>query len=228
MNLRRLFWLSHYVLLALAVSAEAQVAPAQLIAAIEIRAVTKLNTTQIEFLKAYSAALEKPLGDLDYFTSVVEGREPFACNLLCRDGVVPNFWLNRPVTPIDLVRYVFTATCYGYLPDEQHRFAALKQLDGVLGSLAKLDVNFYAKLLLDNDNDKKFVRAELGDILLNDDVKFREFTAKFDNIKQLWHHAKGMEKSDTRYNRKTPQSTLDTARQACETSFVNTNVRMPR
>jgi hypothetical protein len=109
-----------------------------------------------QFFTAYATAVAVPLNGIDTFLAAVENKTP-ACNLLCQAHVVPEFRVEGVATCTDLIAYVFSTTCFGFLPDEAHRGAALQQFEK------------YAELLepssFFNDEDRKLFRRRVGDVM---------------------------------------------------------------
>jgi hypothetical protein len=153
----------------------------------------RLSCIQKLFIEAYTARLDgpaNPLDDLAGFIDLIEGRDPSSCNLLCRQGLVPRFWLSGPATAVDLIRYVFTNTCYGV--SGQYQARALADLNAVLGRLHTIETSYAELLGSPNiaEKDREFVRGQLGDIQSVHDPDFSNITRpKFDNVKSLWQHA---------------------------------------
>jgi hypothetical protein len=156
------------------------------------------DQTQIDFIRQYTQALQLPLKDLVNFQKAIEGDERYVCNLLCQQHVMAGFWLHERVTPVDLIRYVFTATCYGFF----NEWDALVALDGVLGKLGHVAL---AKLVA-LESDRQFVRLDLRDMYLSHE---KELT----HLKQLVLKA-GTEPK--RPIRSRPPKLEQVARLACE------------
>jgi hypothetical protein len=185
----------------------------------------KLNCIQKRFIESYAARLDGPTGPLDDlagFVDLLEGRDPSSCNLLCKQGLVSKFWLNGPATAVDLIRYVFTNTCYGV--SEQYQRKALLDLNAVLNRLYTTDTT-YAELLGNQniaEKDRDFARGQLGDIQSVHDPNFSVINPpKFDNIKSLWQHAAGNSAPPHRKPLELSADQKSAIRDACSTSYAH-------
>jgi hypothetical protein len=201
----------------------------------------KLNCTQKQFLKSYAAKLAEPLEDLENFKDLVNAIDPSSCNLLCRQGLAPKFWLNGPATVVDLIRYVFTNTCYGVGIHRTQALADLSQLLGDLHEDAKARTGSqrtFAQLLGGisvASKDRLFIRGELGDMLVESKINAP-------SLRDLWvHSSESRQDAAARqfpeltrsapHHRKTPSipPSEQAARvEACATSFVNRKAQKSR
>jgi hypothetical protein len=136
---------------------------------------------QKDFVVAYSDKLMERLRSLDGFVSVMDGRETKICNLLCQSHVASAFYRGETVKALDLVRYVFTSTCYGVLNDPEHRGKALKDLEDVAQSSYLRNPTELAK----SEEDSYILRHILGDALKAWEPNFTKVTA-FPRLKKLW------------------------------------------
>jgi hypothetical protein len=203
-------------------SAQTQdVAPAARLLDAMMKSNRNLNSIQSDFIADYATRLVQPLRDFDGLIEGLENPGDGICNLLCRNGVVPRFWLQPQPTAVDIVRYVFSSTCFGVLP--QHREQALAQLDTALGRLK--EAGAYTALLRQVGEgpkaDRHYIRAEFGDLLRTADENFTT-AARFKNIFGLWQasRAEPLLWSRTRAGPPELPPKQVAAQKACETSFV--------
>jgi hypothetical protein len=161
------------------------------------------------FIRDYVARLESSIGQLDNFIDVMDGKAPYACNLLCMAKTAPAFF--RPVqpSPFDLIRYVFTATCYGVVPDPQFRPRALADLEvSIRESMSVLSVRPSAY-------EGWILREILGEAAKSVDQKFPK-QATFPWVRDLWK--RGYRSSDAKaiYPTLWVDGQLSASRKACE------------
>jgi hypothetical protein len=188
---------------------------------------TVSNETQKNFIRVFSSALRPKLRDLDNFIDAVNKPTEGACNLLCQQRLAPRFWVHEAAGAIDLIRYVFTSTCFGVQREPGHRAEAFARLDKALSDLGS-DTGSYIRALLVgvSDQERHFLRGELGDLQSTVDSGFPNNSPKFKTSKVLWTRS-----AIFRYpapHRKPPQQseTKRTAeREACASNFV---VRVPQ
>ena len=119
------------------------------------------------FYRKYAAEVLPIVKHFDGFISVLKKAEPYACktNLLCRDvRIVPGFRVGEKPTAIDLIRYVRTSTCFGFLPDSDHQLEFLKQLERVLKASDIAPKVLLPKSPKKNDPEAHFVLFELANL----------------------------------------------------------------
>jgi hypothetical protein len=112
------------------------------------------------FVEAYAAVIAPQLTNLDEFAAFLSTNQTQICNLLCQKHVTGAFFKGDARGPGDLIRYVFTATCYGIIPSMRHRGLALADLETVLGNQT-----WYRDSRNLSEYDKLVIRDVLGDAL---------------------------------------------------------------
>jgi hypothetical protein len=142
------------------------------------------NDIQKRFVRAYASASSTSLNGFENFIRGLEDPSKPICNYLCQRRVAAAFWFDTKATPIDLVRYVFTATCFGLRPGPTHRGAALKQLESALGKVADDEL----RQLFVTNQDRYFVRVLLGDVAATEAPEFSE-SPKFTRWTKFWRSA---------------------------------------
>lgn len=133
-----------------------------------------------DFFRLYALDLENVLGGVENFRAYLAGTGPEPCNGPCKGGLVPRFTVKEKLGVTDVVRYVLTATCYGYIPEGTRRFDAVRRLDRVL---AEVDI----QALPLSDRDKVFLANEMGDMLAT--TKTAKTTASFMHLEKLVRRA---------------------------------------
>ncbi|NEK15026.1 hypothetical protein [Rhizobium leguminosarum] len=123
-----------------------------------IRVRNPAMTAAEQFFKLYELDLRNVYGGTENFRKVVNLESSFACNGLCGKKLVPIFTIDQPVTVSDLIRYMLTTNCYGYVPQKTRQQDALRRLNTVLG---KVDIQ---ALPLD-DSDKSYLTTDFADVL---------------------------------------------------------------
>ena len=77
---------------------------------------------QETFVRKYVAIVDSRLKPFEKFAELIEGKSQEICNLLCQErGVTKGFRLGPEASSVDLMLYVLTQTCYGVIPDDEHR-----------------------------------------------------------------------------------------------------------
>jgi hypothetical protein len=137
------------------------------------------NPTQLKFITALAKNFAAPLNGFQRLTRAFGSPGEPVCNLLCQKNITAAFWLDAKATPLDLVRYVHTATCYGHM--KKTRGLALALLEKSLG---EIDNDAYVKLFVSN-NDRYFIRFTLGDLAKTVDPEFTS-PKQFPNLHKLW------------------------------------------
>lgn len=101
------------------------------------------------------------LGHLNRFEAFLSNRDTSICNELCRSNVIGAYFAgDEGNSPSDLIRYVFTATCFGVVRRDDRLGEALTILESRLGA----DTWYNAPKGL-SDYDKFVVRDVLGNAL---------------------------------------------------------------
>ncbi|EJT04965.1 hypothetical protein [Rhizobium sp. CCGE 510] len=118
-----------------------------------------------QFFRLYELDLRNVYGGTENFRKVVNLEDNFACNGLCGKKLVPIFTIDPPVTVSDLIRYMFTTNCYGYVPQQTRQQDALRRLNTVL---SKIDIQ---ALPLD-DSDKRYLTTDFADVLARNKKRF--------------------------------------------------------
>jgi hypothetical protein len=145
------------------------------------------------FLESFASAIDAPLRGLPKFIDAVENQVPI-CNRLCEGKVVPAYRLSGAATCTDLIIYVLTSTCYGYLPDDEHRGAAFRMLESTVTLLKTHELS---------EPEKHSFRTMVGDTLRTwEGEEFPEGNTKFKALRDAWTSA-GTLKQKT-YLRSTP------------------------
>ncbi len=130
------------------------------------------------------------IGHLNQFEAFLRNRHASICNELCRDRVIGAYFAGDEVPgPSDLLRYVFTATCFGIIRSDDRMGDALSILQERLG----VDPWYNAPQGM-SDYDKVVIRDVIGNALKSylktdriDDAKPR-----FDKVVRLWHATAGV------------------------------------
>ncbi|MBB3560186.1 hypothetical protein FHX06_001497 [Rhizobium sp. BK512] len=130
-----------------------------------IRTRNPATTLAERFYKLYELDLENVFGGTEGFRKVVNLEEGIPCGRLCEARIVPLFKLDGPVSVSDLIRYMFTTNCYGYIPQQTRQQDALRRLNTVLG---KIDLQ---SLPLD-ESDKRYLTTEFANILARNKKRF--------------------------------------------------------
>lgn len=117
------------------------------------------------FFKLYELDLRNVFGGTEGFRKVVNQEEGIPCGRLCAAKIVPVFTLDGPVSASDLIRYMFTTNCYGYIPQQTRQQDALRRLNTVLG---KIDLQ---SLPLD-ESDKQYLTTDFANILARNNKRF--------------------------------------------------------
>jgi hypothetical protein len=112
------------------------------------------------FVETYANVVANRLTDLDDFANFLKTQKPEICNLLCQRHVTGAYFKGDARGPGDLIRYVFTSTCYGVIPSLRRKGLALADLETVLGSQ-----NWYRDPTKLSTYDKIVIRDVLGDAL---------------------------------------------------------------
>jgi hypothetical protein len=184
--------------------------------------VSPLNNTQAQFVRDYSTALMPKLRDLDNFVDALNAPTEGICNLLCRKGIVPRFWVSQSASPVDLIRYVFTSTCYGVT--SEHRPGAFKLLNTIVAGLNGTTAFDAAAKLFEplSPTDQYFMRNEFGDMLRSVDPAFN-VRPSFPSATLLWQqaHKSRSGSAPTRSVPAQPPLLSQLAKDACASSFVN-------
>jgi hypothetical protein len=130
------------------------------------------------FFQAYATAVAAPLNGINKFVDAVDNKTP-VCNRLCKAHVVPEFRVEGVATCTDLIVYVFSSTCFGFLPDQAHRGDALQQLENY-AELLKAD-SFH------NEEDRNLFRRRVGDIMLSWERSSAPYLSKsFPKLRKAW------------------------------------------
>jgi hypothetical protein len=127
------------------------------------------------------------IGHLNQFEAFLRNRDDLICNELCKDRVTGAFYASdeKSSSPSDLLRYVFTATCFGVIRSDERMGAALAILEEQLGRhtwyLAANGLSPYDKIV---------IRDVIGNALKTylqtdriDDGKHH----KLERVVRLWH-----------------------------------------
>lgn len=122
-------------------------------------------TAAERLFKLYELDLRNVYGGTENFRKAVNLEASFVCNGLCGKKLMPVFTIDQPVTVSDLVRYMFTSNCYGYVPQLTRQQDALRRLNTVLG---KIDIQ---SLPLD-DSDKRYFTTDFADVLARNKKRF--------------------------------------------------------
>jgi hypothetical protein len=165
---------------------------------------------QEKFIRDYVSRLDQPIGALDNFVAVIDGSSKSACNLLCQAHLMPAFFRTSRVNALDLVRYVFTSTCYGVINDEQHRGKALDDLEAVA-----LTSYFLNETKLAKSQDESYIlRRVLGDAVKAMEVDFPAIT-KYSRLRQLWQAGRPGDNTRSNYPHRTSPLELAAQYTAC-------------
>jgi hypothetical protein len=183
----------------------------------------ELNCAQSQFVSAYAALLNEQLDGLQGFIDAVNDPTDSICNLLCQRALATGFVVHERASPVDLIRYVFTATCFGVLVSQ--RELALKQLDDLLAAIQRAtDQHGIAKIFGNlSAHERHYIRGQFGDVLHAVD---KNVPLKFEHLKTLW--TQPWEKSDGSAAHRTapPQLATELAREdACSSRFVKAQPR---
>jgi hypothetical protein len=168
------------------------------------------------FVLSYVTALEPFIGPLDNFVDLLEGRQSHICNLLCLERVTGAFRARAETSAADLVRYVFTATCFGFVPDDNHVGKALAQLDGLL----KLDPKALEPM---SPADRALLRELLGDTIKSWEKITSMDKTRFKGVLRLWKEALGPN-INPGVMRQMPPEIEAAAKEACRSSLVPTRI----
>jgi hypothetical protein len=174
-----------------------------------VRGNPELGKASEAFVRAYVARIEPSIGELNNFISVMDKSSISACNLLCEVHAAAAFYRPTRPSPFDLVRYVFTATCYGIVPDPLFRMKALADLEYVLNRddlIARVKFSTYEAWI---------VRTVLGDAVKFVDAEFPKKT-QYRRIRDLWRNAYRSSPNHTNYPPEFVEGQLAASRKACE------------
>ena len=180
------------------------------------------STEARNFVVRYVELLEPTLGPLDNFVAVVDGQIDYACNLLCQKHFVPGFRVEYEIGVSDLVRYVFTSTCFGVIHDDDHIAKALSQLDKLTKEFKN---EFFEKL---PRQDQKSLRELIGDTIKSWENIARMDSSRFSRLHEVWQLTLvGIDASDARTNvlRTMSEKTNEAAKEVCRSSLVPIRVR---
>jgi hypothetical protein len=111
-----------------------------------------------KFFKLYALDFANVVGAPDGFIGQVRNSNNVVCFALCKAGIVPSYHVSSPPTVVDLIRYQFEATCYGYVPEPTRQYDALRRLNRVLGE-ASVPSGILA------ENDKTYLAGRFADIV---------------------------------------------------------------
>jgi hypothetical protein len=140
------------------------------------------NTDQSRFILAYASTMHGPLRGFDRFVAALSQPNGPICNFLCESKVTKGFWIDAPVSSMDIVRYVLTSTCYGFL----NRGEALKLFDQTLPNLAE-KAN---RAFLSSDKERYTVKVTFGDLAKTENSGFPRST-ELRRLAKLWKAASG-------------------------------------
>lgn len=91
-----------------------------------------------QFVQSYAEKVADRIGNLDEFANAVAGERPQICNIVCQACAAPAYFKSKDRQSwVELIRYVFTSTCYGVAPE--FRRDALDDIEGVLSLMGNYD-----------------------------------------------------------------------------------------
>jgi hypothetical protein len=180
-----------------------------------VDALTRPDDPARSFVQTYAEKVASRLGDLDDFAEFLSSTDRVLCNLLCSAQVAPGYFRRDTLHWADLIRYVFSSTCYGVSRDL--RRTALKDLDDILFPIPGATMRSWYKDFPDAGNVIIYV---LGGAMhaVDQERNVRTTSAEFGALSLIVREA-SVER-DRPYKFPATTAAEDVAVEACQNSFA--------